>query len=186
MSKAVLRYRHRAHGDCLRALRMLWRGGCTPKVKIQSAFDWVTIACPPQTRCTWTCTEHDRSSTRSGLQQRAQRAVQWRALAHFGCTVVWQRCRAQLPRYGRKCQRVPCKLSAIETQRLDVHSCREGVLAQVKLNGLTQIAISSGYQSHSRSIGERSRLTSNSPLPKASLHKLSMHTLPHICPSVAL
>ena len=88
--------------------------------------------------------------------------------------------RSQMP------ARVPCKLSAIETQRLDVHSCREGVLAQVKLNGLTQIAISSGYQSHSRSIGERSRLTSNSPLPKASLHKLSMHTLPHICPSVAL
>ena len=112
MSKAVLRYPHRAHGDCLRALRMLWRGGCTPKVKIQSAFDWVTIACPPQTRCTWTCTEHDRSSTRSGLQQRAQRAVQWRALAHFGCTVVWQRCRAQLPRYGRKCQRA-CHASSV-------------------------------------------------------------------------
>ena len=86
----------RAHCERLRSMHLLWSGGAKCEVKMQSAFDWIPIASPPQTRCTGTPTTYGRTAARCALQQRTQCIGQWRSLAQTNCKAVRLKVRAQL------------------------------------------------------------------------------------------
>lgn len=192
-------------------LPLLWHDSFTHEVEMQRASDSIPIAWPPHARFTAHCVQLQlEAQTRAFVPNSEARApnlnCKCNVLSSGFRNIVFATLfknpyaalmyirdarrrlhgiRAALKLKGLQHTAFFHQKDAIETQRLAVHSCHKGVLEQVKLKGLTQIAIYKRYQPHSRSTDQRSLLSSNNSLSKVWLHILSMHSRPHVCPPVA-